>query len=45
LVNAKPQAKKQNRASKQGQHTTTFAEMYDLSLMPKLSIRLIKGFG
>jgi ribosome biogenesis GTPase len=30
-----------SEASKQGQHTTTFAEMYDLSLVPKSSIRLV----
>jgi ribosome biogenesis GTPase len=38
---ATPKTKVISEASKQGQHTTTFAEMYDLSLTPKLSIRLV----
>jgi ribosome biogenesis GTPase len=33
-----------SEASKQGQHTTTFAEMYDLSFGAKI-IDTIKGFG
>jgi hypothetical protein len=35
-----------SEASKQGQHTTTFAEMYVVFFDAKLSTRLkIKGFG
>jgi ribosome biogenesis GTPase len=33
-----------SEASKQGQHTTTFAEMYDLSFGSIIDTR-IKGFG